>query len=118
MISDFRRYWTAEVTSTFGSMFTTTAIGIVAVRVFDASAGTVGIITAAAAVPALAYGLLAGAVADRLRRPRRALMACDAIAALAVAALGVGVVTGVASVWWLVIVTLVLGTVVTVVEPV
>ena len=118
MSRDFRAYWAAEVTSTFGSVFTVTAIGIVAVRSFDASAGQVGVVTAAATLPTVVFAVLSGTVADRLRRPRRVLMACDAVAALAVAAVAVGVWRGWATVWWLVALNLVLGGLSTLVEPV
>ncbi|TVT07560.1 MFS transporter, partial [Amycolatopsis bartoniae] len=118
MNRDFRYYWSAEVSSTFGSTFTTTAIGAVGVTVFAASPGELGFVSAAAILPACVFGLVAGVIGDRLRRPRRALIACDAAAALMVLAVAAGILTGAATIWWLAGLCLALGCLSTVVETV
>jgi MFS family permease len=118
MTRDFRRYWWAEATSTFGSVFTATATGVVAVRTFNASAAEVGVVMAAAILPTALVGMLSGVLADRLGRPRRLLIVCDGIAGVAVTTVAVGMWTGVASVWWLAALNLVLGCLVTLIEPV
>jgi MFS family permease len=118
MSRDFRAYWVAEVTSTFGSMLTATTVGVVAVTIFEASAAEVGIVVAAGTLPALLLGLLSGVVADRVRRPRRLLIALDAIAATSVALLALGIWQGWASVAWLIAFNLLLGTVGVLIGPV
>jgi predicted MFS family arabinose efflux permease len=110
MSRDFRAYWTAEVTSTFGSMFTATAVGIVAVTMFNGTAAEIGVVVAAGTLPTVLFGLLSGVVADRVGRPRRVLIAIDAIAAAAVLLLALGIWTGWATVWWLAAFNLLLGT--------
>jgi MFS family permease len=110
MNRDFGLYWTAEVTSLFGSTFTATAVSVLAVTTFDATPGQIGLVTAAGSVPTIVFGLVSGVVADRLRRPRSVLMACNAAGAAAVLALAAGVWQGAASVWWLAGLGLLLGT--------
>lgn len=118
MTRDFRAYWFAEVTSVFGSMFTLTAVGIVAVETYDANATQIGLITAAGTAPVILFGLVAGALADRVRRPRRLLIACDASGAAAVLTVAVGVWAGWAGLWWLAGLSFALGAIGTVVSPV
>jgi MFS family permease len=118
MTRDFRAYWAAETTSVFGSMFTLTAVGVVAVETFDATASQIGLVTGAATVPALLFGMASGSLADRLARPRRALMLCDAIGSITVFGLAVGLWTGLATLWWLVGVSFVLGLLATIISPV
>ena len=118
MNRDFQRYWSAEVTSTFGSAFTGTAIGVVGVTVFAASAAQLGVVTAAASLPACVFGVFAGLLGDRLRRPRRALIVCDAVAGLVVAGVAAGIWAGIADIWWLAALCFLLGCVVLLVETV
>ncbi|GLY54474.1 MFS transporter [Lentzea sp. NBRC 102530] len=118
MSRDFRYYWSAEVSSTFGSTFTTMAIATMGVIVFNASPSELGFVSAAAVLPACVFGLLAGVIGDRLRRPRRVLIGCNAAAAALVLCVALGVGTGVATIWWLAGLCFVLGCIATVVETV
>ena len=43
----FRRYWTGQTISLFGNQFTSLALPLIAVLVLHASAGAMGILTAA-----------------------------------------------------------------------
>jgi MFS family permease len=109
MNRDFNRYFSAEVTSVFGSAFSVTAIGIVGVTVFAASPAELGVVSAAACLPACLLGPAAGVVGDRLRRPRRALIICDGVAGCAVLAVAAGVWRSTATIWWLAALCFVLG---------
>ncbi|HEX7303574.1 MFS transporter [Lentzea sp.] len=118
MSRDFRYYWSAEVSSTFGSTFTTMAIATLGVIAFDATPGELGFVSAAAVLPACVFGLLAGVIGDRLRRPRRVLIGCNAAAAALVLSVALGVRAGAATIWWLAGLCFVLGCIATVVETV
>ncbi|WP_326695871.1 MFS transporter [Streptomyces sp. NBC_01754] len=75
---DFRLLWAGETTSRFGSNITGVAMPLVAVVTLDASTFWVSALAAAAWLPWLLIGLLAGAWVDRL--PRRPLMvACNLV---------------------------------------
>ncbi|MFK0156728.1 MFS transporter [Streptomyces sp. NPDC090493] len=102
MRRDLRLYWWGQTASAFGSVCTAVAMPVVAIVHFGASPGEMGIIAAAASVPAIVLGLPAGALADRIRRPRRTLMALDTIAALGVGMLALGVWTHLAAIGWLI----------------
>ncbi|MET8154324.1 MFS transporter [Actinoplanes sp. NPDC049668] len=100
--ADVRLYWWGHTASALGTAFTGITLPIVAVVHFDASAGQIGLISAAAVLPMLLLGLPAGVVADRIARPRRALILLDTLSATAVAAITVGVALDAASIGWLV----------------
>lgn len=102
VLRDLRFYWWGQTTSAFGSVFTAVAMPIVAIDHLGASAGEMGVISAAATLPAVALGLPVGAFADRIRHPRRVLLALDAISALAIAVLALGIADGLVTVAWLI----------------
>ncbi len=78
---DFRLLWIGQTTSKVGSSVTSMALPLVAVATLDASTFEVALLAAAAWLPWLLIGLLAGAWVDRL--PRRPIMlACDLAALL------------------------------------
>jgi MFS family permease len=88
---DFARFWAAQAISTIGTQFTAVALPLLAALSMDASAMDVGALAAAAGLPHLVFGLVAGAWVDRLRRRplmiaadigRAALLALIPIAAL------------------------------------
>ncbi|MCK2237550.1 MULTISPECIES: MFS transporter [unclassified Crossiella] len=80
---DFRRYLAARVVSVAGSLVTVVALPILVYRLTGSAAWTAAV-AAAEALPYLLFGLLAGALADRL--DRRALMvAVDLLNALLLA---------------------------------
>src|SRR5262249_2460956 len=80
-----------EVTTMFGYAVTTTVTSVIAVNTFGATATQVGFLTASAFVPAVV---------------------------LAIVAVAVGLWLGTATLWWLVVMNLVLGAVGTMVEPI
>ncbi|MEV6279714.1 MFS transporter [Nocardia sp. NPDC051832] len=83
--SDLRRYTIAQVASTFGSTMTSTAVAVTAVAVLAAGPREVSLVVAASSVPPLLLGPFAGVLLDRVRRPRRILIAADIVAAAAIA---------------------------------
>ncbi|MGW4378972.1 MFS transporter [Kitasatospora sp. NPDC004531] len=118
MARDLTLYWWGQTASTVGSLFTAVALPVVAVVHLDASPGQVSLIGAAGTLPALLFGLPAGVLADRIARPRRALMLLDAVSALAIAAVAAAVAGDVVSIPWLVALALVSGAVSVVTEVV
>jgi MFS family permease len=106
---DVTLYWWGQTISAFGTVFTAIAVPVIAIVSFHASAGQVGLVSAAASLPMLLFGLPAGALADRIARPRRTLIAVDTLAALAVGLLALGIVTGIANIGWLIVLALVQG---------
>lgn len=118
MRHDFRLFWLGQTSSVFGSLFTTTAIGLVAVRFLGATPAQSGFLVAAASVTPVLLGIPIGALADRLHRPRRVLIGCDLFGMAAVGLLAVGLLLHLASIWWLVGLNIVLGGVTLVVETV
>ncbi|MFF4653553.1 MFS transporter [Streptomyces sp. NPDC001380] len=101
MRRDVNLYWCGQTASAFGSVFTTIALPVVALTDLGATAGEVGLISAAATVPGIVFGLLAGVLADRAARPRRAMLLLDLLSAAAVGAVALGLRHGVASIGWL-----------------
>jgi MFS family permease len=84
-------------------MFTVIAMPVVAVVYLKASAGQVSLLSAAAAVPPLLFGLPAGVFADRVARPRRTLIALDTASALLIGVVAVGLAAHAATLIWLVL---------------
>src|SRR5215212_1822217 len=73
---DFARLWAAQSTSAVGSQFTAVALPLLAALSLGASPMAFGVLAAAAGLPHLLFGLLAGAWVDRLRR-RPVMIAAD-----------------------------------------
>ena len=65
---DFVRFWAASTVSGFGSYVTTLALQVLVVVMLVGTATDVGVVNAARWLPYLALGLVAGVLADRLRR--------------------------------------------------
>ena len=103
---DFLKLWAGQSVSVFGMLITKVALPIVAVLSLHASAGQVALIYAAQVAPTLAFGLLAGALADRVRR-RPLLIAADVGRALTLASIPLAAVTGALSLNLIYAVTLV-----------
>ncbi|GGQ88058.1 MFS transporter [Kitasatospora griseola] len=118
MARDLTLYWWGQTASTVGSLFTAVALPVVAVVHLDASPGQISLIGAAATLPALLFGLPAGVLADRIARPRRALILLDTISALAIAVVAAGLAGDVVSIPWLIALALVSGSVSVVTEVV
>lgn len=92
----FGRLWTAAVVSRFGDALRTSALPLLAVRLSDEPL-VIASVTACGYVPWLLFGLLGGAVADRVDQ-RRAMWAVDTVRGLLVAAFAVVVGLGHASI--------------------
>ncbi|MYT73148.1 MULTISPECIES: MFS transporter [unclassified Streptomyces] len=83
---DFRSLWIASTTGRTGASVASVALPLTALTLLDASPFRVSLLTAAAWLPWLLIGLVAGAWVDRL--PRRPLMlVCDAVSFTAIAAI-------------------------------
>ncbi|MGW2645995.1 MFS transporter [Streptomyces sp. NPDC001393] len=92
----FGRLWTAAVVSRFGDALRTSALPLLAVRLSDEPL-VIASVTACGYVPWLLFGLLGGAMADRVDG-RRAMWAVDTVRGLLVAAFAVAVGLGHASI--------------------
>jgi MFS family permease len=92
----FGRLWSAAVISRFGDALRTTALPLLAVELTD-NPLVIASVTACAYLPWLLFGLLGGAVADRVDQ-RRAMWAVDTVRGLLVAAFALAVGLGHASV--------------------
>jgi MFS family permease len=73
----FRRYWSAQSISMLGDQVSSLALPLVGVLTLHASAAEMGILTALVWAPNLVFALHAGALADRLGRRRRVMIASD-----------------------------------------
>ncbi|MET9360803.1 MFS transporter [Streptomyces sp. NPDC006632] len=91
----FGRLWTAAVVSRFGDALRTAALPLLAVTL-TSDPFLIALVTACGYVPWLLFGLLGGALADRVDQ-RRAMWAVDTVRAALVAAFAVAVGTGHAS---------------------
>jgi predicted MFS family arabinose efflux permease len=94
---DFARFWAAESVSAVGSQFTAVALPLLAVLTLGASPMAVGVLTAAAGLPHLIFGLFAGAWVDRMRR-RPIMIATDVGRAVLLAVIPVAAWFGVLSI--------------------
>lgn len=65
---EFMWLWGSQTVSQFGTQVSLLAIPLTAAVTLDASAGQMGIVTAAETAPFLLFGLFAGAIVDRVRR--------------------------------------------------
>nr|WP_264931958.1 MFS transporter [Streptomyces sp. A012304] len=92
----FGRLWSAAVVSRFGDALRTTALPLLAVQLTDDPL-VIASVTACSYVPWLLFGLLGGAVADRVDQ-RRAMWAVDTVRGLLVAAFALAVALGHASI--------------------
>jgi MFS family permease len=92
----FGRLWTAAVVSRFGDALRTAALPLLAVQLTDDRL-VVASVTACGYVPWLLFGLLGGAVADRVDQ-RRAMWAVDLVRGLLVACFALAVGLGHASI--------------------
>jgi predicted MFS family arabinose efflux permease len=92
----FGRLWSAAVISRFGDALRTAALPLLAVRLAD-DPFVIASVTACGYLPWIVFGLLGGAVADRVDQ-RRAMWTVDAVRGLLVAAFAVAVALGHASI--------------------
>jgi MFS family permease len=73
----FRRYWSASTISMFGDQISGVALPLAAVLALHAGAAQMGYLTALEWLPALLFGLHAGAWVDRRGRRRQIMIAAD-----------------------------------------
>ncbi|MBM7091720.1 MFS transporter [Streptomyces sp. NPDC012461] len=92
----FGRLWSAAVLSSFGDALRTAALPLLAVTLTDDPL-LIASVTACGYLPWIVFGLLGGAVADRVDQ-RRAMWTVDALRGLLVAAFAVAVASGHASI--------------------
>ncbi|MES9522198.1 MFS transporter [Streptomyces capoamus] len=92
----FGRLWSAAVLSSFGDALRTAALPLLAASLTDRPL-LIAAVTACGYLPWIVFGLLGGAVADRVDQ-RRAMWAVDAARGLLVAAFAVAVALGHASI--------------------
>ncbi|MFE8959899.1 MFS transporter [Streptomyces iakyrus] len=104
----FGRLWSAAVLSSFGDALRTAALPLLAVTLTDDPL-LIASVTACGYLPWIVFGLLGGAVADRVDR-RRAMWTVDALRGLLVAAFAVAVALGHASIGLLIVLTFALTT--------
>ncbi len=83
----FVRLWAAGTVAWLGSFTFGLALQLLLIETLDADQAAIGVVRAAQWVPALALGLLAGVLTDRMRR-RPVLVAADTATALATGAIG------------------------------
>ncbi|MEV0596687.1 MFS transporter [Nonomuraea cavernae] len=107
---DYRLLWTARTISITGSEVSKLAIPLTAVMLLTASPSEMGVLTAAAFVPALLFGLQSGAIADRLIRHRPLMIVCELVSCAAALTVPLAWLFGVLNILWLVVVALVIGT--------
>ena len=89
---DWRRYWTSRVVSYAGGTVTYVAAPIL-VYALTGSALLTGVTAATEGLPYLLFGLLAGALADRVNR-QRLMVACDLVNAVVLASVPVAAALG------------------------
>lgn len=83
--ADFLRLWSAESVSLFGTQATFLTVTLIATFVLDATPRQMGILGAMGGMASLFAGLLAGVLADRLRR-RPLMVVADVLSALLILA--------------------------------
>jgi MFS family permease len=86
--ADFRRLWSAQAVSAFGSRITRTALPIIAVTTLGEPEAIVGVLAAMQLAPGVVLAMLAGGFVDRGRK-RRILIAADIVRAVLVGSLTV-----------------------------
>lgn len=108
MNRDFWRFWSGQTISAFGSSFTQFAIPLLVFKL-TGSALYLAATFALYAVPHLLFGLVIGAWTDRTDR-RRLMITVDLLSALTVSSIPIAAMLGVLTVWWVMVVIFVAGT--------
>ena len=103
----FRIFFVGRTVSTLGSAITPLALTFGAIEL-GASAGQLGLVLGAAAVPKLIFILLGGVIGDRFER-RRILVVTDLVMAACQAATALLFLSGAAEIWHLIALQLVAG---------
>ena len=85
---NFRLFWIGETTSQIGSSLSSVVLPLVGVRVLHAGTFAVALLTGAASLPWLLFGLPAGAWVDRFPK-RMVMMICDLISLILFAGIAI-----------------------------
>ncbi len=101
--SDFWKYWTGQTISNLGSSITLFALPLLVYKL-TGSALNLGLTTAATFLPYLLFGLLLGAVVDRVNR-KRLMMLADLGRATIIATIPLLALSGHLAVWWIYVVS-------------
>ncbi|MFD0887631.1 MFS transporter [Streptosporangium algeriense] len=107
---DYRLLLSSRAVSEIGTEISRLAIPLTAAALLGASPVQMGLLTAAASLPSLMFGLQAGVLADRLRRHRPVMVACEAASAMAMATIPLAWLAGLLTVPWLIVTAFVVGT--------
>lgn len=94
---DFRHYWSARVTSQIGTATSMVALPAL-VYAMTGSTFLTAIVTVLEAVPYLTFGLLSGALADRIDR-RRMMVRADLLNVVLIASVPLAALAGMLTVW-------------------
>ncbi len=95
---DYRLFLTSQAISNLGSSFTVFALPLLVFRL-TGSAVNLALTTAAGFLPYLLFGLVIGAMVDRVDR-RRAMIATDIARAVTISAVPVLAASGALTIWW------------------
>src|SRR6059058_5293907 len=96
---DFWKFWTGETISNLGSSITLFALPLLVYKL-TGSALNLGIAEAATFLPYLLFGLVLGALVDRVNR-KRMMILVDVGRGLVIASIPVLALFGSLSVWWI-----------------
>ncbi|HTI14191.1 MAG TPA: MFS transporter [Dictyobacter sp.] len=99
---DFWKYWTGQTISNLGSSITIFVLPLLVYKL-TGSALNLSITTAAEFLPYVLFGLLLGALMDRVNR-KQAMIYADVGRALVIASIPLAYQFGILSVWWIYIV--------------
>src|SRR5690348_6816147 len=100
---DFWKFWTGQVISSLGSSFTRFALPLLIFKL-TGSAINLSLAFLANLLPYLLFGLVIGALVDRINR-KRAMIACDVLRAGTIIVLPIFSQLGLLNVWWIYAVT-------------
>ncbi|MHB8626852.1 MAG: MFS transporter [Aggregatilineales bacterium] len=90
---EFMKLWIGQTISALGAHFTGYGLPLTALLIFGATPAQMGLLTAISSLPALIFGLAAGAWVDRLRR-RPLMVAADLGRMLLLSAIPLAALTG------------------------
>jgi MFS family permease len=97
----FRRYWSGETISMFGDQISSIALPLVGVLALHATPAEMGYLAALVWVPALLFGLHAGAWVDRRGRRRATMIGADLCRAALLTSIPISYAFGVLTLWQL-----------------
>jgi MFS family permease len=104
----FEALWVGQTVSALGTQVSLVALPLIAVLVLHAGPLELGILAALETLPYLVLSLPAGVFVDRTDR-RRTMIVCDVARAVALLATGLALATGVASIPFLCVVAVIVG---------